>query len=165
MIASSTLRAVLMSRSLRPVTLISLTSSASGTSFFLSARPSGVKNTCTFFLLSECLPLDEPELFHRRHSRECGWLHHARLFAQFALREAICFPKYAQKSPVSERYRVFSEPHLQSTDHRARGVLYEVREPIVRHGVVPVTQHFRGFAWRASHRFLLCHDVFPKPQM
>src|SRR5690349_23192519 len=58
------------------------------------------------------------------------------------------------------------EPQLQCADHRTGGVLDEVRKTVVRHGLVPVAQHLRGFSRRAFHSLLSCHDsVFSVEQV
>jgi ABC-type branched-subunit amino acid transport system ATPase component len=83
---------------------------------------------------------DVAEPFHRRQRGVRRRFHHARLAAQRTLRQSVALPQYAQERPVAEQHVVAREPQLQRANERARRVLDEMGEAVVRHRLAPVAQ-------------------------
>src|SRR5262245_18375491 len=83
---------------------------------------------------------DIAKAFRRLYSRKRSWFQHAGLLAQFALGEAVGFPKDAQERPVTEGDPMFAESHLQCPHQSSRCILDEMCEAIVRHGLLPVPE-------------------------
>ncbi|KAG1376886.1 hypothetical protein G6F59_018222 [Rhizopus arrhizus] len=93
----------------------------------------------------QMLALDITERLHRLHRGKRGWFHDGSLLAQFPLSQAVLLPEDTQESPVAERHVVVGQAHLQAPDKSARGILDQVRQPIVWNSLAPVVKDCPGF--------------------
>ena len=55
---------------------------------------------------------------------------------------------------MAVRHRMLGEPHLQGAGEAARGMLDEMRQPIVGNRLLPVAQDLRGWLARAARERL-----------
>jgi len=93
-----------------------------------------------FAVARDLAPLDQTLFFHRLHRDEGGGLHDARLFAEFALGNAIARPEHTQKGPVTERHIEGRQTLLERPHLRAGNVSHQMRHPIVGDRLTPMTQ-------------------------
>ena len=153
MIASSTARVAAMSALRTPRTAIGV--DLLGERHELALERAAFRREEHIDLLAVVAALaarDVAEPLHRLERREGRRLHHAGLVAQFALGQAIALPEDAQEGPVAERDLVLGKPHLQRADERARRILDQMREPVVRHRLAPVAQDGFGAGAGSSTR-------------
>ena len=142
MIVSSVRRVAAKSARATPSTAMRFTSSASGTSLRLSARPRGVRKTYTLRRLPGSLPAhDVAEPLHRVQRRVRSWAPSRPPRGSARAGSARRLPRgCAGTSSARTERRAARGATVQGADQRARRILHEVRQPVVRHCLAPVTQ-------------------------